>query len=127
MGHESRRNPLSFPTSGVPIIGQGPSLLAGVLDAYGRELVEGDVVHLQTLQKQAFIVESIRPIILPGAPPGLMEVKLVAHAGFHAARGQRHLEFVRLMTAIERDKTQQQGVDASPEEAAAPVPEAADE
>lgn len=104
MGRDARSNPRGrfggpalFGAGGGRIVTESPQ----VLDAYGRPLQEGDIIHLQTPINQPFRVQSVRPVVEPGLPAGLMEITVQCVARFHAPRMQRAQEFVLVLTKEE--------------------------
>lgn len=104
MGRDERNNLRGLP-GGLPIIGGGDRTLQRppeVKDHVGRTLVEGDGVILQTQHSPIFRVQSIKVVIEPGVPPGLMDITLVSQARFRAPRGLPNQEFLRVIESGEQ-------------------------
>lgn len=73
MGHESRNSP--FTSWG----GAGEAAAkTQTCDRYGRVVQSGDVVHLIAKQDIMWKVVHVKPILDAKAPPGLVEIALVA-------------------------------------------------
>ena len=103
MGRDERNNLRGLP-GGLPVVGGGNRAALQPLeirDSLNRVIHENDAVILQTQHAQLFRVASIKQVLEPGAPAGLMDIVLQSTAVFRAARGSRNAEFLRVVQARE--------------------------
>ena len=95
MGAESRTNPFTKwkQTEGVS--------RHEVYDRYGRQIGTGDIVSLPALGQVLWRVTSTRPVLHKDAPPGVMELSLVAVLVEGVAGGQPVAEILKVRDALE--------------------------
>lgn len=68
---------------------EGARLSSTLMDRFGRELQEGDLVHIVGKGDIFWQVAKLAPSLYPQAPPAAMELVLVAEFPFVLQGGQR--------------------------------------
>lgn len=129
MGRDSKLNPFGRDNPHRPPVGVGgalqipgathPALGAPIVrDAFGRPLLEGDQIFVQTGHLHPFAVRSINASVNPTVPGDLLEVVVTATLRFLCPRNQPNQEFVRIMQASEMKRPETEAVRERAEDAA---------
>lgn len=96
MGIAERMNPRSLVNQATTGVNK-----FGVYDHFMREVQEGDIVFLPGKQDTFWRISKIAPVLRPDAPPGLMEVTLVAAFVTGLPGGAPIMDMIRLRTRAE--------------------------